>query len=461
MWGNVNGLLTAAVDKVKKLQEDIETQMDAAVGNEEIIIGTKVEDRSEAAEMSASTIDAVKEDDSSASTSAEISPKSTSDSLEEVAKTTSIAANTAAEVVSSKPKKAAAKKEKKDKQVSKITEARAEQPGATPTTIVEGVSEEEITQRLAKAKSEAEQALQQNHNIELGTLREKMSKMEEQFNAKYKKMEKDLAEKLNDEVSGAVSTAVSTALSELTTLKDGEMASLQKAHADQITSIRADHSAAIRAASLNPGLDTEHSLEEPLEETENFNEKIFTLEGKVAELEALLETKDKHLAEVTAVCASLRVNIAALESEVTLHKEVQEDRDAAKDKQVVDLEATVTAVEVDLTKLREVVADRERALETAASQLSDAVKNSEELKQKVADLSSEIGEKDARIRKLQIDQVDEGDMRKQLMKSQELLHHKQDTLAAYEQEGQLLAKKQSEMEKTVRNSKKEVRIGRG
>ena len=51
MWGNVNGLLTAAVDKVKKLQEDIETQMDAAVGNEEIIIGTKVEDRSEAAEI--------------------------------------------------------------------------------------------------------------------------------------------------------------------------------------------------------------------------------------------------------------------------------------------------------------------------------------------------------------------------------------------------------------------------
>jgi DNA repair exonuclease SbcCD ATPase subunit len=125
--------------------------------------------------------------------------------------------------------------------------------------------------------------------------------------------------------------------------------------------------------------------------------------------------------------------------------------------QLTAKDGELSALLADLARLKETLSERERALETATRHLSEQHQLNEGYAQKIADLTAEIAEKDARSRATQGHAAEEEENRKLVARLQEQLKEQSGRLSAFEKEGQSLAKKQSEMEKVVRNSKKELR----
>ena len=119
--------------------------------------------------------------------------------------------------------------------------------------------------------------------------------------------------------------------------------------------------------------------------------------------------------------------------------------------------STITKLQQENLKMSEIVTDRERALETSAVKMSESHKQLEAAQRRILDLGAELVEKDSKLRQNQVNSVGESDLKKQLQRAQEIMKEKEERLAAFEQEGQNLAKKQSEMEKVVRTTKAEVK----
>ena len=111
----------------------------------------------------------------------------------------------------------------------------------------------------------------------------------------------------------------------------------------------------------------------------------------------------------------------------------------------------------DSSKLVELVTERERALEASALKMAETHMQLEAAQRKIIDLNNEVSEKDAKLRQSQVTATGEVELKKQLQRAQELMKEKEGRLAAFEQEGQNLSKKQSEMEKIVRTTKADVK----
>ena len=130
-----------------------------------------------------------------------------------------------------------------------------------------------------------------------------------------------------------------------------------------------------------------------------------------------------------------------------------------------DRDQQLTKLTERVSKLNEVVAERERALETMAGKMAESHKALEEAQRKLGDLATEVAEKDSKLRTLQSQSTaastGEGDVRKQLQRTQELLKEKEERMAAFENEGKSLAKKQSDMEKEVRKTKGDLKAKEG
>ena len=120
-------------------------------------------------------------------------------------------------------------------------------------------------------------------------------------------------------------------------------------------------------------------------------------------------------------------------------------------------EISLAKLNADSLKMSEIVVERERALETYAIKMSETHKQLEIAQRRILDLSAEMTEKDTRLRQTQINAAGDGELKKQLIRAQEIMKEKEERLAAFEQEGQNLAKKQSEMEKVVRTTKADVK----
>jgi chromosome segregation ATPase len=192
--------------------------------------------------------------------------------------------------------------------------------------------------------------------------------------------------------------------------------------------------------------------------------------NQLSELETALEQANMNATEYRAAAIAAaeekatrvkvyELKISELTEEITKMSENTEANDSLikKENQISELEETVHKLTSDVTKLTELVKDRERALGTATENMSSTLHENEELSQKVQDLHAEILEKDNSLKTLQSSASGEVDLRKQIAKLQEVLKEKDDVSRAIEHEGQVLAKKQSEMEKSVRKSKAEVK----
>lgn len=111
----------------------------------------------------------------------------------------------------------------------------------------------------------------------------------------------------------------------------------------------------------------------------------------------------------------------------------------------------------ELQRNKEIVSERERALESVNVKMSETNSLYEQAQVKLRDLQNEIAEKDRLLKATQLASADDQDTRRLLAKLQEQIAEKDGKLAAFENEGQQLAKKQSEMEKNIRKNRNEMK----
>eukprot|EP01038_Epipyxis_sp_PR26KG_P007097 gene7097-9683_t len=192
---------------------------------------------------------------------------------------------------------------------------------------------------------------------------------------------------------------------------------------------------------------------------EEFSNEIIKLknsyETKIKEL--LLAKENSGNADATSInydnSNKLNLHIQELEKIISGNDETNK---ILNEKYQIIIEEN-SQLKQDILKMKEIVNDRERALETASKNLSETLKLYHDSQQKISDLNVEIVEKDARNRQHQTNTAEEVEMKKQLLKLQELNKEKDERLASFAIEGQNLAKKQGEMEKLLKKSKNEIK----
>ncbi|RYH18919.1 hypothetical protein EON65_26730 [archaeon] len=168
----------------------------------------------------------------------------------------------------------------------------------------------------------------------------------------------------------------------------------------------------------------------------------------------LLQSESSKAEGEETPSVSLAVHEAELEEHKhKLHKYEEQVSDLVK--QVSVLTGDNRKLNEDLIRCREVVSERERALESSNVKLSELVLQADSLSTKCQDLANEVVEKDKMLKQLQLSSSDDIESKKQTTKLLEQVAEQAKRLHAFETEGQQLAKKQSEMEKTVRKSKQE------
>ena len=194
------------------------------------------------------------------------------------------------------------------------------------------------------------------------------------------------------------------------------------------------------------------SYEEQIKSMALEAEALAIADKSLTDFYALAQTKlDEDSTAAESAASSAR--ITSLEkslSDITLELKVAVTAMTEKD-------AIVAKLTLESSKLAEVVTERERALETSAFKMAETHKQLEVAQRKIVDLTAEVSEKDAKLRQSQVSSAGEAEVKRQLQRAQEIMREKEERLAAFEQEGQNLSKKQSEMEKVVRTTKAEVK----
>jgi chromosome segregation ATPase len=169
------------------------------------------------------------------------------------------------------------------------------------------------------------------------------------------------------------------------------------------------------------------ALQKSLEE---LSEKLKSAEGSNREL-----TEFKEAAESAPP--------SALSEEMKKVSESLSERDSQLKK-----------VSSDLEKLR---SEAKEASATAERQAKAQESEIEQLKRRNADVGEELAQKNALVREAQSSKVVGQDLTKQLAKLQDELEDRDKKLAAFQQEGASLSKKQGELEKGIRKSRGEIR----
>jgi len=188
-------------------------------------------------------------------------------------------------------------------------------------------------------------------------------------------------------------------------------------------------------------VDLRHTHDVAIEELKReSNQTISRLEAENKELVSSLKYAEEN------VCV-LQTEVSSLESKLR-QKESEFESATVKLSEQMRLE---------IDNLTEVITQRERALQNANVQTAELNRQYEEASERMSSLSSELNDYKGRLKQMQSASAGEGELRKELARMQELINEKDISLAAFQKEGQALAKKQSDMEKNVRKSRQEVR----
>lgn len=347
-------------------------------------------------------------------------------------------------------------------------------------------NQEAIASRDRKYKADRkkhEASLKATHDAEIEALKEEFKKLEDNLSknliSQRESYEKQI-QVMNESLLAATRSKTPVdALKEDGSDSDTRLSDLEKT-IERLKSDSFDKDAVVRSLEFKVAdLTSEiEKVNEKLREKEKtFERASEETKNQLTELETALELANSSVTEsrTAAIAAAeekamrfkvYESKISELTEEITKMGQNTDGTEALnaandsliqKENQVSELEETVQKLTSDVTKLTELVKDRERALGTATENMSSTLRQNEELSQKVQDLNAEIQEKDNSLRTLQANASGEVDLRKQIVKLQEVLKEKDDISRAIEQEGQVLAKKQSEMEKSVRKSKAEVK----
>jgi chromosome segregation ATPase len=186
----------------------------------------------------------------------------------------------------------------------------------------------------------------------------------------------------------------------------------------------------------------------------------FEEENKLIQIE-LLDTKNK-LIELNEELSNNKINkineenndiMIELKNNLKLLEEKNESSFITIEKQ----ENMILELNKDIKRQSEIVSDRERSLESLVIKMSEAHKILEQTQRKLSDLQDESKEKDNRLHEMQTASVGDADMKKLVSKLQDSVKEKHEQLAEFQSEGQILAKKQSDMEKGLRKKNGELK----
>lgn len=512
MWGNITGVMGKALEKVQMIQSELENQMDAAVGAS--VDGTKVQqpavDNTNTTPKSVSSVSAtaaLKPETEHETEPEQLTPVSLDDTPVNSPKKE---ANTNEEVATSKAKKNNGKGSKKLKaqQVPDVPAVEVAVPApvhnvdhdntstSASADILTAKHNAHISELEAKHRAHAAE-LESQHKKTLSAWMEKVLGLEEHsktfnqsaldaavaesrstFEQRLQEQRKQFEAEKNRilDLMNAAEEAGNDKVAKLKTDHEGKLVSLQAQLAardeggDQVLILTAEFTKQIDALQASLSAKDELQAQKAIEFRTLQSDSDVRCAELTQELESfkrLVSKKDEQIAALIGEkndAASSAGNNTTQVQELTaqldaVHADLQSKVSELSDARtrLTQKEADLASVFADLVKVKEALAERERALETATKNLSEQHKLCQDSSQKIADLQAEIAEKDARSRQVQSNSAEEEENKKLLVRYQEQLKEQGERLAAFEKEGQSLAKKQSEMEKVVRKSKLELK----
>jgi hypothetical protein len=253
--------------------------------------------------------------------------------------------------------------------------------------------------------------------------------------------------------------------------KDNEIIELNNTHKLQITTMKAemeqisiDRQNVMKSRKEEEYNLMKNSLElQIIEINDKYHHEMNELNSKIA---ILIETENKMKIDYETQLNAMRDSIKSNDIEEYYQHTIEENNNTIKLKDLKiqeiieknnELIKSTSSLTSDIIKLKEIITDRERALETATQNLTELHKNNQISLQKITDLMNEISEKDMKIRQIQVNAVEEEENKKQLVKNSDIIKELTERLHAFEKEGQNLSKKQSDMEKVIRQSKVDLK----
>lgn len=490
MWSNLSGVVGAAMQKVREL----ENQLDSAVGVEKPAVaidsaslgnfptssnkddgavankkgvGSEVggpQDESKSVLKSISSLEDVFLDKAMSRQSSQLSIAESSNSLADQGRAS-------ATPEASSEGRPAKRRVAKSSNIDGTSPSSASPPSDNSHSVAAETDAVvlKLRQELADARQQAETARSENLALldDLKTAKEKVLTTQQQAKAKIKQS----SDKYEQQIS------------ELRSENEGKVTNLQNRLKDEETK-RMETSKQLRQVedilTQKAGEITrlQHNLQQALMEKEQLQAAV-TNE----------DTQSDSAKESAAIAASEAANAAlqALQESFAQEKEVLISRTRVLEDEIQQLQ-----------QVQHTLNEREKALEQQQVQLASAHQTISELSRKVADLTEESAAKDELQRSLQASIVEAQQQAsnaqqqlqqqvtqlqqqlqqqqqqqaaalassasqesaahvKEILRLQENLRNSEEKLAAYEAEGRNLAKKQSEMEKSVRQSKQTMR----
>lgn len=475
MWTNLSSVVGAAIQQVQKIQTEIESQMDEAVGanpNARPASTTTI-----SAESSVHNQPLSSPSQGQPQALSRTGSNSSEPEQKEIVKELSInekpTEKTDEIVLEQKPPERLVVKPKKEKSVdnSKFEKETASlKEKITDLTEENAILLERNVQHEEKIRnfSQVKKKLDENNaavNNQLSQLQQQNDKLKERL----KKQEQEILSLQNDLQS------TKDVLSQTnSTLKEEKSSKLKL--------VEEKKSLELRVQQLNETIDKiQESVAASRKEESTGNSSDAWIEER-----NLLEIKIQKISDENG---SLQQSLAAVQreattTETTLKEEIKTfeaqiqqltNEIKTSQKKISDLENDKSQIqsqwneektsltkknkhqEDEITKIQEVLKERERALETSTLKASEMYKQCDDLNRVIHDLKMEIQEKDSIMRQTQTAHIQENEIKKELARLNDLLKEKDEKLLAFEEEGTKLAKKQSEMEKLVRKSRTEVK----
>jgi len=349
-----------------------------------------------------------------------------------------------------------------DKLASAVAEIESQHKKAQSLWSTKQNEMEQHIQRFNQEATEAAvNAANQLHEVQIGKLKAKFQKEKESLAEQQRVSDQLSADKianLRDEYEGKLSSLQA----QLSANADG---------GDQVEAVTAEFNKQIETLRATLVEKDEHisTVEAKLKHTlDKHDTELTELQGtmdRIYEEMAIFKAKSEKYEAEKAVAVAQQSDADSVElNETRSQLEAARQAVQASEAELAQVRAQLASKEndvntllADLVKVKEALAERERALETATKSLSEQHKLNHDYAQKVSDLAAEIAEKDARSRQTQSNTAEEEENKKLLISYREQLKEQGERLAAFEKEGQSLARKQSEMEKVVRKSKGELR----
>jgi chromosome segregation ATPase len=442
MWMNISGVVGAALEKVQKIQNDIETQMDQAVG---------VSTTDAPGHPDSSDISRVVEETQSIllpEKSLEAQKDSNGDDAEFVENT----------IPNHQDTKSEPPLQPSDhvlhEQLNTLNQA-LELERVKSTNLEETCRKDQ--QSLAELKLTCLQ-LEQSLQSEQQSHQQQVSESQKLIESLRKNL--DRLGETDAEKENLIKSLEKKHLHEVSKLKQ-EWNEKNSVLSNNIESLELKNSELSALVSLNKSTSDAENGNSGIGENQKLLDDLKESHTKITEKQKQIDHLHEEIDNWAKKCEEMQNNQLIVSREETERNDCQQ-RELGNT--ILQLREKLTAVENETTswkeesqKTKEIVKERERALETSTLKASELHKQNEELQRKINDLKLEITEKTNQNKQFQSNLADGGEMKREVDSLRDQLREKGSRLEAFELEGSKLAKKQSEMEKLVRKSKQEVK----